>query len=197
MGRADPMVKRRGRGRGRRRRNVRTQQPVRATSRRTGAGGVTIEETFEWARAPSGWDIAALGMATQARKAQAAQKRAARKRYIRRAEHRKESRAEAWRARFRKPGASPLMRLPGMSDREATVNRRRQSTISATERQQSGLASRGSRSTLTPETAAHILELRAEGTSFRRIAADVQHPESTIRHWLKSGRAEAVATDRE
>ena len=190
------MVKRRGRGRGRRRRNVRTQQPVRVTSRRTGAGGVTVEETYEWLRPPSGWDVAVAGMATEVRKAQAAQKRAARKRYIRRAEHRKESRAEAWRRKYQTPGDSPFMRLPGMSGRGETTNRRRQSTISATERQQSGLASRGSRSTLTPETAAHILELRTGGMSYREIGERTGHPATTIRHWIVSGRASAVTGDR-
>ena len=186
------MVKRR-RGRGRRRRNQRTQRPVRITITRTGAGRTTELSTFEWSRPPTGWDVAALGMRVQVQKAQARQKKQARKRYISRAEHRKESRAERWRRKYQTPGDSPFMRLPGMAG--GAITHRRQPVISADTRRRAGVASRGAASTLTPETAAHILELRAEGMSYRRIAADVQHPESTIRHWIGSGRAEAAAKD--
>ena len=182
--------------RGRRRRNVRTQQPFRVTQRRTGAGGVTLEQTFEWLRPPSGWDVAVAGMATQVRKAQGAQKKAARRRYIARSEARREAKAEAWRRKYQTPGDSPFMRLPGMSGRGETTNRRRQSTISATERQRAGLAPRGSRSTLTPELASTILELRAEGLSYQEIGERTGHPATTIRHWTVTGRASAVTGDR-
>ena len=186
----------RKRRRGRRRRNPRTQRPARITNRRTGTGGTIQLETSEWLRPPTSWDVTALAMLVQVRKAEAQRKKQARKRYISRVENMKEARAERWRARFRKPTESPFSNLPGMSGRVGVTATRRQPVISAEARLQAGMASRGSRSTLTGELANTILELRAEGMSYRRIAAEVQHPESTIRHWIGSGRAEAVAKDR-
>ena len=134
-------------------------------------------------------------MAAQVRKAQAHQKKQARRRYIARSEARREAKAEAWRARFRKPGASPFMRLPGMSGPSAT-SARKQPVISADARRQAGMASRGSPTSLTLELAAHILELRAEGLSYQEIGERTGHPATTIRHWTVSGRAAAVSEDR-
>lgn len=180
--------------RGRRRRNARTQKPVSVTVHRTGTGRATELTTYTWASAPTAWDAAAAGMAAQVRKAQGVQKKAARRRFIARAERRKEVKAEKWRRRFQTPSDSPFMRLPGMAGQ--SIIHRRQPVVSAEARQQSGIASRGSATTLTPELASTILTLRAQGLSYRRIAAEVQHPESTIRHWIGSGRAKAVSTDR-
>ena len=189
------MVKRR-RARGRRRRNSRTQRPVRILTKRTGVGRTTEVETSEWLRPPTSWDLAALAMRVQVHKSEAKRKRRARRRYINRVENQKEARAERWRARFRKSTDSPFSSLPGMSERTGATHRK-PPAVPPEERQQSGMASRGSATTLGPELASTILELRAEGVSYRRIAAEVQHPESTIRHWIGSGRAEAVSTDRE
>ena len=178
--------------RGRRRRNVRTQQPVRVTQIRTGAGGVTVLETYEWMRPPSGWDIAVAGMSTQVRKARAHQKKQARRRFIARSEARREAKAEAWRARYRKPGTSPFNALPGMANHSAPINRR-PPAIPADARRRAGMASRGAASTLDPQTAQHILSLMAEGWTITAIAKELGIPRTTLSRWLSSGRAEKVA----
>ncbi len=187
------MVKRR-RGRGRRRRNSRTQRPVRIITQRTGVGRTTELETSEWLRPPSGWDLAALGMRVQANKAKRKQEKRAKARGKARRENQGEQKAERWRRKFQKPSDSPFMRLPGMAG--GAITHRRPPVIPEDARRAAGTASKGSATTLSPELADAILELRAAGLSFRRIAAEVQHPESTVRHWIGSGRAEAVATDR-
>ena len=162
---------------------------------RTGVGKATETTTYSFTNPPSSWDATAAMMAGQVRKAKQVQKKQARRRYINRVENRKEQRAEAWRRRYQTPGDSPFMRLPGMAG--GAPGRRKQPVVAPEVRRQSGVAPRGSATTLGPELASTILELRAEGVSYRRIAAEVQHPESTIRHWIGSGRAEAVSTDRE
>ena len=181
------------RGRGRRRRNIRTQQPVRMTITRTGPGRTTVLETSEWLRAPSGWEIAALGMRVQANEAR--RKLEKRQKQQRRAtrERRKESKAERWRRKYQKTSDSPFMRLPGMAGASITPSKAR--VLPEEIRRQAGMAGRGSLTTLTPDLARAVLELRATGMSYRRIAVEVEHPESTIRHWLGTGRAEAVAKD--
>ena len=181
--------------RGRRRRNPRTQRPARVINSRTGVGRTTLLETSEWARPPTSWDVTALAMRVQVRKAEGIRKRAAKKRYIARAEARKESRAEAWRVKYRKPGSSPFSALPGMGGRVET-SRAAQPTITETERRRAGMASRGSPTTLTPETASAVLELRAEGMSYREIGQRTGHPESTVRHWIGTNRAAAVSRGR-
>ena len=182
----------RRRGRGRRRRNPRTQQPVRITNRRTGTGGTVQLETSEWARPPTSWDTTVLAMRVQVRKAEGIRKRQAKKRYIARAEARREARAEGWRAKYRKAGTSPFDSLPGMAGHSAPVVRR-QSIISATERQRSGMASRGAASTLDHETATRILSLKAEDWTITAISRELQIPRTTLSKWLSTGRVQKVA----
>ena len=191
MGQARQMVKRRGR----RRRNPRTQRPVRITRRMVGTGRTTEEEISEWLRPPTAWDTAALAMRIQADKARRQQEKRTKRRRKAVREHRKEAKAEAWRARFRKPGSNPLMQLPGMSSGHSAPANRRPPVVSAGSRRTGGLASRGSPTSLTPETAAHILTLRTQGLSYRVIGERTGHPATTIRHWIVSGRASAISKD--
>ena len=107
----------------------------------------------------------------------------------------KEQRAERWRAKYRKANSSPFSALPGMQGRVESGGRT-PPVVSEDERRELGLASRGSRSTLGVELATHVLELRAEGQSYQKIAAAVGCPQSTIRHWVVSGRAAAVSKGR-
>ena len=183
----------RKRRRGRRRRNPRTQRPARITNRRTGTGGTIQLETSEWLRPPTSWDTTALAMRVQVRKAEAQRKKQARKRYISRAEHRKESRAEAWRAKYRKPTESPFSNLPGMSGRVGVTATRRQPVVSEGARRSRGLASRGPASTLDPRTAQVILSLSAEGQTVSAISRETGIPRTTLGKWLRTGRVEKVA----
>ena len=178
-------------GRGRRRRNPRTQRPARITNRRTGTGGTVQLETSEWERPPTSWDTTVLAMRVQVRKAEGIRKRQAKKRYIVRAEARKESRAERWRAKYQKPSDSPFMRLPGMAG--GAPGRRKQPVVSEDARRSRGLASRGPASTLDPQTARAILSLAAEGQTVSAISRETGIPRTTLSKWLSSGRAEKVA----
>ena len=63
--------------------------------------------------------------------------------------------------------------------------------IPAQERRSSGMASKGPRTTLTPETALEIAGL-LESVSIKEIAERTGHPASTVRHWVKSGRVAAL-----
>ena len=63
--------------------------------------------------------------------------------------------------------------------------------IPAQERRANGLASRGPRSSLTPETALEIAGLLESGVSIEGIAERTGHPASTVRHWVRSGRVAA------
>ena len=189
------MPRRRPKRRGRRRRNERTQRPVVVTRWRTGTGGTTELEESAWLRPPTGWDVTALAMRTQADKAKRLSEKRAKK--VRKAsrENRREAKAERWRARFRKPGASPFNLLPGMASRVES-GRAAPPVIPDTERRRAGMASRGSPTTLTTETASTVLELRAEGLSYREIGQRTGHPATTIGHWLRTGRASAVSKGR-
>ena len=189
------MARRRPKRRGRRRRNSRTQQPVTVTRRMTGTGRATEETVYTWAEAPRPWDITAALMATQVRKSKRAKEKHQKLRRKASRENRREARAEAWRVKYRKPGSSPFSALPGMGGRVET-SRAAQPTITETERRRAGMASRGSPTTLTAETASAVLELRAEGLSYREIGQRTGHPATTIGHWLRTGRASAVSKGR-
>ena len=182
------------RRRGLRRRNPRTQRPARIINSRTGVGRTTLLETSEWLRPPSGWDLAALAMRVQANEAKRKQEKREKEQRRATRERRKESKAEGWRRKYQKPSDSPFMRLPGMAGQ--SITHRRQPVISAEGRRQAGVAPRGPATTLPPALASIILTLRAQGLSYRVIGREVKRPEATVRHWLKSGRAEAAATDR-
>ena len=181
------MVRRR-----RRRRNARTQRPVSVTVHRTGTGRATELTTYTWASAPTAWDDAAAQMAAQVRKAKRKSEKAAKKRAVARKVSRKERHAEKWRAQYRKASTSPFDGLPGLAGRSETT-RARQPVMSSSERRQSGVAPRGSPSTLTPELAGRVLELRAEGMSYQRIGGETGHPATTVRYWVVSGRASVVS----
>ena len=184
------MVKRR-----RRRRDARTQKPNSITVRRVGTGRATELTTFSWVSPPSAWDATAAAMAGQVRKAERQQKKVAKARGKARRESRKESKREGWRAKYRKTSASPFENLPGMAGRTET-GRAKQLTIPAGERRRNGLGARGSPSTLTPKLARTVLELRAAGLSYQRVAQETGHPASSLRHWVVSGRAAAMSEDR-
>ena len=64
--------------------------------------------------------------------------------------------------------------------------------IPAQERRANGLASRGPRSSLTPELALEIAGLLESGVSIEGIAKRTGHPASTVRHWVRSGRVAAL-----
>ena len=64
--------------------------------------------------------------------------------------------------------------------------------IPAQERRSSGMASKGPRTTLTPETALEIAGLLESGVSIKGIAERTGHPASTVRHWVRSGRVAAL-----
>ena len=64
--------------------------------------------------------------------------------------------------------------------------------IPAQERRANGLASRGPRSSLTPELALEIAGLLESGVSIKGIAERTGHPASTVRHWVRSGRVAAL-----
>ena len=184
------MVKRR-----RRRRDARTQKPNSITVRRVGTGRATELTTFSWVSPPSAWDATAAAMAGQVRKSQRSAAKSAKKRAIAKKVSRREARAERVRAKYRKPSASPFDALPGMAGRTET-GRAKQLTIPAGERRRNGLGARGSPSTLTPELARTVLELRAAGLSYQRVAQETGHPASSLRHWVVSGRAAAMSEDR-
>ena len=178
--------------RGRRRRNARTQRPASVTVRRTGTGGATELTTFSWVSPPTAWDATAAQMRTQVKRAERAQKKRSKKRYIARLEDRKEGRRERWRSAYRKPSANPFDNLPGLAGRTETT-RVRQPTIPADARRAGGLASRGSATSLTPKLASTILELRRGGASYQEIAREIDRPLATVGHWVRTGRAAAVA----
>ena len=67
--------------------------------------------------------------------------------------------------------------------------------IPAQERRSSGMASKGPRTTLTPETALEIAGLLESGVSIKGIAERTGHPASTVRHWVKSGRVAALGRE--
>ena len=179
--------------RGRRRRNARTQRPVSVTVHRTGTGRATELTTYTWASAPTAWDDAAAQMVAQVRKAERATDKRQKKARRARRESVKEARAEGWRARYRKPSASPFDALPGMADRTGATITRRQPTIPATERQRGGMASKGPASTLDHATATRILSLKAEDWTTAAIAKELGIPRTTLSKWLSTGRAQKVA----
>ena len=189
---AGEVVKRRGRRR--RRRNARTQRPVSVTVHRTGTGRATELTTYTWASAPTAWDDAAAQMAAQVRKAKRKSEKAAKRRWKAHRESQKERKRTRWQATSQKGrSGNPFDSLPGMAGRTETT-RHAQPTIPGSERRRAGMASRGSATSLTPELAAHILKLRLQGQTYREIGEATGHPPSTIRHWIRSGRAAAVVS---
>ena len=70
---------------------------------------------------------------------------------------------------------------------------RKAAKIPEKERGRRGLAPRGKASTLTPTVASTILEMRAAGHTIAAVAEELGHPPATISHWLRTGRAKAVA----
>ena len=64
--------------------------------------------------------------------------------------------------------------------------------IPAQERRANGLASRGPRSSLTPELALEIAGLLEMGVTVAEIAQATGSPVTTIRHWARSGRIASV-----
>ena len=104
----------------------------------------------------------------------------------------KESKAERWRAKYRRAGDSPFNNLPGMASRVES-RRAAQPVIPDTERRRAGMASRGAASTLDPQTAQRILSLMAEDWTITAIAKELETPRTTLSRWLSSGRVEKVA----
>ena len=93
---------------------------------------------------------------------------------------RKSQRQESWRRRL---GQAPEREMGGSS---APITKQQPRLIPARERQASGLANKGPRTTLTPETALEIAGL-LESVSIKKIAERTGHPASTVRHWVKVG----------
>ena len=194
--------------RGRRRRNPRTQRPARVINSRTGVGRTTLLETSEWLRVRRlVGTCRRLGDAGSGpHEAEAAAGRSRRgRRYISRAETSEGNRGPRRGGRkYRKPHRKPLHpNLPGMSGRvrvtghtQATRHISR-GTAAVAGWQVSGIPPQP----WTPGVArAHPIPCRTagpDGQSYRRIAAERRRdpPEATVRHWLKSGRAEAVSAD--
>ena len=82
-----------------------------------------------------------------------------------------------------------------MGGSSAPITKQQPRLIPAKERKANGLASRGPRSTLTPETALEIARLLETGVAIKGIAERTSHPASTVRHWIKSGRVAALGRD--
>ena len=164
---------------------------MRITRRMVGTGRTTEEETSEWMRAPTGWDLTALAMRIQADKARRRQEKRTKRRRAAVREHRKEARAERWRRKYQTPSDSPFMRLPGMAG--AAITHRRQPVVSADVRRKAGMASKGAASTLDHETSKRILSLMAEDWTITAIAKELGIPRTTLSRWLSSGRVAKVA----
>ena len=82
-----------------------------------------------------------------------------------------------------------------MGASSAPITKQQPNVIPAQERRANGWASRGPRSTLTPELALEIAGLLESGVSIEGIAKRTGHPASTVRHWVRSGRVAALGGD--
>ena len=101
----------------------------------------------------------------------------------------KSQRREYWR---RRSGQPPEV---GMGGSSAPITKQQPRLIPPQERRANGPASRGPRSSLTPETALEIAGLLESGVSIKGIAGRTGHPASTVRHWVRSGRVAALGRD--
>ena len=99
---------------------------------------------------------------------------------------RKSQRREYWR---RRSGQAPEV---GMGGSSAPITKQQPRLIPAQERRANGWASRGPKSSLTPELALEIAGLLESGASIEGIAKRTGHPASTVRHWVRSGRVAAL-----
>ena len=91
----------------------------------------------------------------------------------------KSQRREYWRRRL---GQAP----------EVVGTKQQPKVISDRERRESGMATKGPRTTLTPEVAALLADCLEAGLSVRATAEKTGHPATTIRHWARSGRIASV-----
>ena len=128
---------------------------------------------------PSGREvlrIVAKSNASRMQSAQRSRRKESRAASFRRA---KSQRREYWRRRL---GQAP----------EVVVTKQQPKVISDRERRESGMATKGPRTTLTPEVAAQLADCLEAGLSVRATAEETGHPATTIRHWARSGRIASV-----